>query len=253
MGHIEAHIAQRLSGTIWRLEVDSTTATLFVEIREERDRLVLFTSIDLVTGKINFNNLIIDERWLAGIEASYNGVLLLHQYESANTPVHKGLIAIDGKTGNALWSNYNYAFDHLSNHGPVVFDTRIQPRKFFIADINNGATLRPINPSIDFDVNNHIQVPAIFPGELVEGLALPETANQSPVHYMEYNTLRIVSLHTLFTGRLQQRLYVFKGNEMLYEDLLNDDIQKLQPEAFVMHDNHLIYIKNRSEIKAINL
>jgi hypothetical protein len=54
-------------------------------------------------------------------------------------------------------------------------------------------------------------------------------------------------------GRLQQHLYIMDGNEVVYHDLLNQDIQKLQPEAFVLHKNALIYIKNKTEIKVLKV
>jgi hypothetical protein len=54
------------------------------------------------------------ERWLTGIEAIYNGVLLLHYYKHESGPEHKTIIAVDATTSAELWSNYSLAFDHLS-------------------------------------------------------------------------------------------------------------------------------------------
>ena len=45
----------------------------------------------------------------------------------------------------------------------------------------------------------------------------------------------------------------FEGFNKLYEDLLTENVQKLQPESFIMHKDRLIYIKNKSELKVLTL
>lgn len=54
-------------------------------------------------------------------------------------------------------------------------------------------------------------------------------------------------------GNLMQELYVIKNEKLVYRDLLNENIQKLQPEAFVLIKNHLVYIKNKTALKVLNL
>ena len=60
-------------------------------------------------------------------------------------------------------------------------------------------------------------------------------------------------MHSFKDGVLNQLLYIMDDVRIIYEDILNADIQKLQLEAFILHKNCLIYIKNRSEIKVLNL
>ena len=73
------------------------------------------------------------------------------------------------------------------------------------------------------------------------------------IHYLDHNKYRIVSLHSLVEGTLEQRLYILDNVNLIYEDLLNTDIQKLQPEAFLIHRYQLIYLTNKSELKVLNL
>jgi hypothetical protein len=82
---------------------------------------------------------------------------------------------------------------------------------------------------------------------------LPMAPFGNSVHYLEHNNFRIVSLHTLQAGELKQYLFVMNGGETVYEDLLNADIQKLQPEAFIVHKNRLVYIKNKTDLKVLSL
>ncbi|MGN6640739.1 MAG: hypothetical protein ACTHJ8_17640, partial [Mucilaginibacter sp.] len=156
-------------------------------------------------------------------------------------------------TGQTLWSNFNLAFDHLSVNGPIVYDSRIQPRKLLLADIKTGTTLRKYEPSIDEEAINDLKFPREASPELALSLALPVSPLENTVHYLEHYNLRIVSLHAIAKGTLQQHLYIMDGVEIIYEDLLNADVQKLQPESFLLHKDHLIYLKNQSQLIILHL
>jgi hypothetical protein len=60
-------------------------------------------------------------------------------------------------------------------------------------------------------------------------------------------------LHTLNDNLLKQHLYIFDDTGLVYEDLLNTGIQKLQPEAFVLHKNWLICLKNKTELMVLSI
>lgn len=252
MTDLAPHISHQTTGIIWRMEIDPITDTLFAEIRNESEKQVSFTSVSLSSGKVNFSGFITDERWLTGMETAHNGMLLLHHYASPGSPAHKAIIAINGTTGQTLWSNYNLAFDHLSNAGPVVFDTRIQPRKLFCIDIATGATSGAYHPSVNQDIINSIVLPDILTADNLTD-TLPEKPFGNIVHQLWYNGYRIVSLHALKNNALSQGLYIFSGDRQVFTDVMNTGIQKLQPEAFVLHKHYLVYLKDKTELKVLNL
>ncbi|MDB5130446.1 MAG: hypothetical protein JWR02_195 [Mucilaginibacter sp.] len=249
---IQPHISKQFNGDIWRLEIDELSDTIFVEIRNSAEKQVSFSAINLVSGEVYFENFTTPERWLTGIEAAFDGVLLLHSYQSETGPAHKGLVAIDGLSSKTLWSNYTLAFDHLTVEGPVLYDAHFHPRQLFLADIKTGAAKRVYKPSVYKILENSIITPGIIDPALITDFLTMRPFGER-VHYLEYNNLRIVSLHVLKAGTLTQSIFIMDGINRIYEDLINSDIQKLQPEAFIMHKNHLIYIKNKSELKALAL
>jgi hypothetical protein len=245
-------LSHNFGGTIWRMEIDELTDVMVAEIRNETDKQVSFASLSLNIGKIYFEGFKTDERWLTGIEAVYDGVALLHYYKHESGPEHKGIIAINAGTSAALWSNYSHAFDHLSINGPVVYNTSLQPKKLLLSDIKTGQVIRPYEPA-DKPLPNSIVIPAITSAnQFIPGM-LPAEPFGNIVHYLNHNNYRIVSLHALENGVLQQHIYIMDGTEVLYTDLLNSGIQKLQPEAFVLHKNALVYIKNKTEIIVLSL
>jgi len=247
-------INQQFDWPIWRMQIDDISSTLFVELRNSDDKKVAFGAISLPSGRVYFKHVTTPERWLTGIEAAYDGVLLIHNYQSENGPVHKGLVAIDSASGQTLWSNYTLAFDHLSVNGPIVYNSQIQPKKLFLADMKTGELLRAHQSVPDIPLYNHIVVPQMLPAELLKELPLPAEPYTNTLHYLEHNSYRIVSLHTFFQEKIKQHLYIIDSEGVIvYQDLLNSNIQKLQPEAFVVHKNNLIYLKERSALIVLNL
>lgn len=250
---LQPYIHHTFKSAVWRLEIDALNEVIFAEIRSSADKKVYFASLSLKDGSVFFDDLQTEERWLTGMEAACNQVLLLHNYTSESGPEHKGLIAIDALTGRVLWSNYTHAFDHLSVSGAVIYDTRLQPRKLFLADIKTGEIIRPFEPLIDTHAVIDIILPHIVPVNILNIPQIPVAPLGNTMHYLEHNNFRIVSLHSFATGALQQYLYILKGGDIVYEDLLNTDIQKLQPESFLIHKEQLIYLKNQTQLKVLNL
>jgi len=246
-------ITQPFDVPVWRMEIDEFTDTIFLELRDSASKQVSFAGIDINTGNLNFKDLEMPERWLSGIEAGYKGVLILHGYQSEAVPVHKGLTGIDGSTGDVLWTDYNVNFELLAQNGIVVYDARMQPKKPFVINERTGQRTGIFEPATAYYNNNILLPNMIQADDLPAGLQnLKPHANV--VHYLQHNNFRIVSLHALDGSQLTQHLYVFNLNdELLFDDIMNNDIQKLQPEAFIVYKNNLIWLKNRSAIKVLNL
>jgi hypothetical protein len=119
MTQVLPFISKQFNGLIWRMEIDEISDTIYLEIRKAEDKLVSFAAVDLILGNTKFENITTPERWLTGIEAAFNNVLLLHGYQGENAPVHRGITGIAAE-GSVLWSNYSLAFDHLSINGPIT-------------------------------------------------------------------------------------------------------------------------------------
>ena len=253
MSALQPYINEQFPGDIWRIEIDELSDTLVTEIRNSTDKQVSFSAINLSTGRVNFKSLTLPERWLTGIEAAFDGVLLLHHYQSDAGPAHKGLVAVEAVSGEILWSNYTLGFDHLSVEGPIVYDMHIHPRKLFLADIKTGATKRVFEPSVYQELKNNIVIPESKTPDLLAVPGLPLHPYGERIHCLDYNNLRIVSLHALKAGVLTQSIFIVDVTQVVYQDILNTSIQKLQPEAFILHSNRLIYIKNKSELKVLAL
>ena len=251
---LQPYIDLEFNAPIWRMEIDELNDTLLLEVRDIPNRQVSFAGVDLNRAHLNFKDLTLPERWLSGLEAANNGVMLVHGFQGETVPVHKGLTAVDGVNGNVLWSDYNIIFESTNHEGFIVSDARIQPKKYFNIDAKTGQRTvdQRITEITDIKKSN-IQYPiTVTIDEIPTGLNANVYGNE--VHYLSHNNFRIVSLHALCEGVLTQHLYVLNGDDIpVFEDLIAGQIQKLQPEAFISYKNKLIWLKNRSVLKVLNL
>lgn len=244
-------IDHTFSGLIWKLETDTEQNLIYVETRNEKEHSAGFSSFNLETGKANFLEFIPEEKWLVGMNGGRQGILFLHGYLSDQTPEHKGIIALDGFTGKGLWTNYNLAIEAFKVDGLLAYDQRFQNKRTVLLDYQTGM-VKTETENQQEDVQE-IQYPfmlLLLPKNLAALIAGTITGK---ISCFNYNPYLIISLHTQNNDGLLQELFVFEDEKIIYQDLLNEHIQKLQPEAFVVIKNYLVYIKNKTSLKVLNL
>lgn len=244
-------IDHTFSGLVWKLETDVEPGLIYVETRNEEAHSAGFSSFSLKKEGINFTEMVFEEKWLVGMEGGRQGILFLHGYKSEQTPEHKGIIALDGLTGKQLWADYNFSAEAFKTEGLLAADRRFQTKRTVLLDYKTGNQItKPNNLQDDFQ---EIHAPYLLP-LLPQNLSalIPKTIT-GEISCLNYNPYLIISLHTQNNGVLLQELFVIEDGFVVYHDLLNENIQKLQPEAFVMIKNCLIYLKNKITLKVLNL
>lgn len=244
-------IEHLFAGLIWKLEVDTAQELLFVETRNAENHTAAFSSFNLKTGENYFAELVLEEKWLIGMEGSRNGMLFLHGYSSAQSPEHKAIIALNAFSGKHIWADYNLSAETFTTTGLLAADQRFQNKKNVLLDYKTGEILqKTADLKEDFQ---QITYPLMLflPPKNLAGLIQDEIVGE--ISCLNYNPYIIISLHTQKNSALQQQLFIIKNDTIVYQDLLNDQIQKLQPEAFIIVKNHLIYLKNKIILKVLNL
>jgi len=99
------------------------------EARDQDQKLVSFFALNAQSGVPLWRDLRLDEPWWAGIEAASDGVVLLHRFATPDMPQHKGILALDLKSGAQLWENRDVTFWFIRDGSVVahraVFEKRI--------------------------------------------------------------------------------------------------------------------------------
>ena len=244
-------VNHQFSGMVWKLEVDAARELIFVETRDPENQTAAFSSFSLKTGENYFTDLVLEEKWLIGMEGARSGMLFLHGYFSAQSPEHKALIALNAFSGKQVWADYNLSAEAFTKAGLLAADQRFQTKKTVLLDYQTGRVLQKPD-QLQEDIQQ-IQNPLmlLLPPKILSEIILGEIAGE--ISWLNHNPYLIISLHTQKNGVLQQLLFILENEEIVYQDLLNGQIQKLQPEAFMIVNNHLIYLKNKNILKVLTL
>ncbi|MGI4022923.1 MAG: DUF4905 domain-containing protein [Janthinobacterium lividum] len=239
------------SGVIWKLECDAASGLIYVETRNSEEHTAAFSSFDLKNGKTYFQELVMEEKWMIGLEGGRQGILFLHGHKSDQSPEHKALIALDGLTGKQVWADYNLSLEAFTTDGLLAADQRFQTKRTVMLDYKTGNIIS--NTNKQQDDFQEIQYPfllRLLPENLAPIIAGTITGE---ISCLNYNSFLIISLHTINNGLLLQELFIIEDETTIYHDLLNEHIEKLQPEAFVMIKNHLVYTQNKNILKVLTL
>ncbi|RYE18487.1 MAG: DUF4905 domain-containing protein, partial [Sphingobacteriaceae bacterium] len=135
-------IQHLFAGLIWKMEVDTDLELLFIETRNAENHTVAFSSFNLKTGENYFSELVLEEKWLIGLEGSRNEMLFLHGYSSPQSPEHKAVVAIDAFTGKQVWADYNLSVEAFTTTGLLAADQRFQTKKTVLLDYQTGKVLQ---------------------------------------------------------------------------------------------------------------
>ena len=233
-------LADKTDGIIWKIKLDDVTETIVWENRT-LEKKVSFYAYDFLNQTHLIKHFSFEEDWLLGLDFVHDGIAYFHGFESEYSPVHKGIIAYHLKQNQIIWQNFSVSVQQYTLDGVVVFDPKVFPRNFQLFDLKTGNLVSKLNLE-DLYQTNSINNQIIIP-ELIEATNLWDTT-----HQLRYNELKIVALYKNEENIINQYLQIYKNETLLFEDILNQDIQKIGIDTFFLWLDKLIYIRNKSEI-----
>lgn len=239
------NFVEKFSGLIWRVGIQEDKGYLAIESREIETKKVFFSVLNLQTGELFFKEKVFAESMNANLAYLSEHNLLLKLNENSESLECKGLIAIDLKSAEIIWEKYNFGLHQATSYGIQIFDPRIYPRKFSWVN-HKTADLLP-DPETPLNEYSSLLFPEInrnytFPDFLSHNLIIGD------VWEVKINNLQIICFHEKIEDKLQQRLLIYQIGKVLHDDILIQNIQKLQPESFFIINKQLLYIRNKNEI-----
>lgn len=240
---IKPCLSERFSGLIWKVQVHQS-GVLGIETRNTELKQVSFSAFNFKTGETYFKDQTYDEKWNLSLAFAGERNLILSAREHSETPENKGVISIHTLDGSIRWQKFNISLNQVGEAGLQVYDSRFQPRKYFWVDHISGEI---------------ITAPLLH--EAVENLFFPETDPFFVIpSFIEHGFLVgelvvlthsgkvFLSFHERDGEFFKQRIVVYQDDKVLIDDILISGIQKLQPEAFFIQQNHLFYIRQKEEM-----
>jgi hypothetical protein len=237
--------AEKINGLIWRIQIQEETGSLAIESRNIDTKKVLFSVFNYKTGKIFFKEKAFAEPMNANLAYLSDDTLLLKLNEHVGSPENSGLISIELKSAKILWEKYNVAIQQAADYGIQIFDIKISPcRYYWINHLNASILPEPSQISLNSnsiifpEINNEYSFPNFIEHGSIEG----------GVAELNIDGFQIICFHEKIEDKLQQKLLIYQNNKILHEDILINNIQKLQPESFFIIEKQLFYIRNKDEI-----
>lgn len=237
-------LSEKFSGLIWKIKV-STHGLIAIETRNTELKQVSFSSFNFITGQKNFKERSYEETWNLSLAFAGDENLVLNAYEHTQTPESKGILSVNAKDGSVIWQQFNISLNEVRCGGLQVYDPRMQPRKYYWIDHASAEIISAPLPDTDSGIIFPESDPDfIIPDFIKHGVLTGELS------VLNYFDKVIISFHEIYGDQLKQRLVVCQGDKIIIDDILISGIQKLQPEAFFIQQNHLFYIRYKEEIIA---
>ncbi len=264
-----------VKGVIWRV-YPTAGGALIGEERRIEEKKALFFGLDRDDGRELWLHPSPGDQWWIGIEAVDRDTVLLHGFANPNLPLHRGIIALDTRTGRKLWEDQDLVFMGIAGDSLVGSRETAAGQSFVELDRRSGAKRGDLTPSavraLSFDragvepeMNTPVpleqlaaddpQLEAVITGHYDAGKLA------GPVEVVEQKGLVIFDFQEATGRRAEQEPHfssVVKVVEratgtVVYSDTVSTGALFAIPGLFFVQDDMLYYIKERRTLMAIRL
>ncbi|WP_442796001.1 DUF4905 domain-containing protein [Pelobium manganitolerans] len=230
----------KVEGIIWKIILDEAQDIMVWECRKA-DKSITFYAYDFINKQLLLDAYAFPPDWQLNIHTVHQGILYFTGLESEFSPVQKGIVAMDLSTKATVWQNFSVGLQAFTNEGIIAYDARLLPRKFVLLNAQTGVLLQNIETK---DINNftYLGNDILLP-KMLQGSAILDTR-----YVLNYHNLTITSSFEPNNNAYKQLIEVQKNGQLLLQEIMNSEIQKLSFDTFFVWHNRLVYLKNKSEI-----
>lgn len=240
---LKASLEANIEGIIWKVETDPLNGIIAIESRNPEDRTARFSAFNFETGLTLFKDVSVQDSWHWGLDQACHNFVYLHSYVNENTPEHKSIIALD-TSGSVAWQVFNRTLDTATPDGLVVYNPSVQQKQYELLNPASGLTEKArLSSFVPLERNIY------FP-EIISRLDLLPVIEElktlvGPVSYISHNGKECVSFHAATDSVLSQYLLIIADGNVLHKEILEHNIQKINPEPFYIEQDHLFCIRNK--------
>ncbi|TLU87486.1 MAG: DUF4905 domain-containing protein [Chlorobium sp.] len=243
------------------------------------NRQTLYFCIEPETGKVLCDNYLLMDHalpagdgWFTGLETTWKDFAYCYACLPLS-PEHKGVWAIDFRTGKVVWSRSDIGFVANLNDKFLVSRSSVfggfPERTFLFVDPLTGSTISQhaldsaqVNAlrqeAVPEEIRQKVILPCILNEEMAEiPLVIKNMGFNTPAlcEYILQETLTVVALHekTKLTGLWRSSLKVWSMDCLVYADSMEECAEKPCLNNFLIRGDNLYYLKEKGEIVCVVL
>jgi hypothetical protein len=245
---------------------------ILCELRDTDKKFVKFVCVSMDDGVKVWEDLNLDEPWWVQISDTDEDLFFLCEFRRPDFPVQGKIYAVDSGNGKILWENDDYNFLFALDGKVYASKNLIDKRIYFEIDSRTGEVIREYGENIEFinsakDIKfesmNFIETSEPFDelhsnyeeiNEIVKPFIEDATDKFTPEILVKQN-FSIVSYHAQKGDKFASILKIIdiEKGELVYQDLLYDNLSYFVPDSFFVKDDFVFYVRNQKELVAIKL
>ena len=243
------------------------------------NRQTLFFCIEPDTGKVLCDNYLLMDHALPAGDGGFTGLEttrkdLAYCYACLPlSPEHKGVWAIDFRTGRVVWSRSDIGFVANLNDRFLVSRSSVfggfPERSFLFVDPLTGSNISHHaldsaqvnalrNEAVPEEIRQKVILPCFFTEEMAEAPSALKNIGftaPTPCEYILQGALTVVALHekTKLTGLWRSSLKVWSTDRLVYADSMAECAGTPRLNNFLIRSDNLYYLKEKGEIVCVAL
>lgn len=249
---IERWFSEKLTGVVWKTQVDHTTHRLFIECRDQDAKRALFSALDLNTRRWLWKDVTFEEPWWIGLSGCTSELLFLSVYDGQHGPARSHLAAVDATTADLRWWRNNFSLIGIFSNAVKGTDTSTQ-REIVLALVNGGELAQ------DSFVGEPQNLMTIRPFQYQRGTGYFETVRRFletrcnfsgivALEYVEFGSFFIISAFIGENDLANYLLICDKEGQVVARETLGEHLKGITTDTFFLFPSYLIFVKNRSEL-----
>jgi hypothetical protein len=257
---LRLNFSYSFAGQIWRILAEADTGIIVAEIREGNRRKADFAAI--YQNKLLYESVLLPETWWISAISLQQGILLLQTYPDSQTPVPKGILALEVRSAHLLWQypELNFTgFDPMqsaviatasSDAGPVyrLIDLKTGKSSEMLPD-NNLFISDPVTDSKIIFPRHYTSENKYFPAIVSFLEQKLKIRAEKAVDYAEFQHLLVISYYLYAHNTLSNFLVVIdQQTGILLHESIATQLSGTGLDTFCIINNHLIFVREKKEL-----
>ena len=264
---------------VWQLMFTEAGNLIIGQKRFAADRQALFFCIDTLTGTVLLNDYVLMEHfstdpagdgWFTGLETTSKHLAYCYACQP-QSPEHRGIWAIDFRTGRVAWSRPDIGFVANLDEKFLVCQSSVfggfPERQFLLVDSLTGNDI-PLSALDSAQVNavradvvpEEVRQKVILPEFVTEGMKKDRLSLQQAgisetgrCECIVKGMLTVVVRHEQaeFSGTWHSFLDVWHKDCLVYVDCLENDVDSPGFNNFLIQSDNLYYIREKEELVCV--